>query len=156
MDGASKPELVHATAVVAEGRAALLLGASGSGKSDLALRVITGVFRHAGRLIAPALVADDQVHLTLRDGRLFASAPATIAGRIEVRGLGIVEVEATAEAEVVLAVELVPPARVERMPDPVPNLQLAGVVVPLLRLAPFEPSAPAKLVLAMLGTRVPP
>src|SRR3546814_17418763 len=73
---------VHATCIAIDGRGILLRGPSGSGKSDLALRLIDG-----GAL----LVADDQVILTEADGELTASAPATTAGRMEVRGIGVVD-----------------------------------------------------------------
>ena len=72
--------LIHATTVQLGAHGVLIIGPSGSGKSDLALRLIG-----EGAL----LVSDDQTRLTLKDGRLIATAPATIAGRIEARGIGI-------------------------------------------------------------------
>ncbi|HJZ14329.1 MAG TPA: hypothetical protein VJ251_02575, partial [Stellaceae bacterium] len=83
------PILVHATAIAIDGRAVLLRGPSGAGKSDLALRLIDGGAR---------LVADDQAELRRAGERVMVRAPAEIAGLIEVRGIGILQVEPLAEA----------------------------------------------------------
>lgn len=133
-------ERIHATCVDIGGAGVLLLGPSASGKSDLALRLMDGGAR---------LVADDRADLALEDGRLVASAPKDIAGRIEVRGLGILEFDALEKTPVALAVDLVPPDEVERVPEPA-TVDFLGVAVPLVRLAPFEASAAAK-VRAALG-----
>jgi serine kinase of HPr protein (carbohydrate metabolism regulator) len=135
---------------VALGRhAALLLGASGSGKSDLALRFLALPAEGAR---APALVADDQVFVVKEDnGALVASPPRTIAGKIEVRGVGIVQMKCLAAAELVLACDLVAREEVPRMPPEAPErTEIAGVLVPRLKLCPFEASAPLKLKLALL------
>jgi serine kinase of HPr protein (carbohydrate metabolism regulator) len=137
----------HATAVACKspGRswcAVLLRGPSGAGKSDLALRLIDAGAR---------LIADDQTHLERKGSALIASAPAAIAGRMEVRGVGIVRLpraKLIARAPVALLVNLVTPAEVERMPEPVRESE-QGIALPLLALAPFEPSAVAKLHLAL-------
>jgi len=128
----------HATCIALDGAAVLLKGASGSGKSDLALRLID-----AGAL----LVADDQVRLDNREGRLFASAPDAIAGLLEVRGLGIVRLPYRSRVPVCLVVDLVAPGEVERLPED-ERIEIAGVGLPRIRLAPFEASAAAKLRLA--------
>lgn len=117
----------------------LLLGGPGAGKSDLALRLIDTGAR---------LVADDRTDLRRENGRLIASAPATIAGRIEVRGLGIVSVPHVHAAEVGLAVDLVAPGAIERLPEPATR-DFLGVTVKRISLAPFEASAAAKLRLAV-------
>jgi serine kinase of HPr protein (carbohydrate metabolism regulator) len=132
-------ETVHATAVDIGGKAVLLRGPSGSGKSDLALRLID-----AGAL----LVADDRVALSRQGAGVVASAPATIAGRMEVRGLGIVRVRAAGPSPLRLVVDLVPPEAVERLPKAAETV-LLGVAIPLMQLAPFETSTPAKLRLAL-------
>lgn len=130
---------LHATCVVIAGRGVLLRGASGSGKSDLALRLVDAGAR---------LVADDQV-LIERDGdTLVASPPETLAGRIEVRGVGIVPVPAVSSAPLVLVADLVPGAAVDRLPEP-ESVAFLGIALPLVRIAPFEASAPAKLRLAV-------
>ena len=131
--------LRHATCVAIEGRGVLLRGPSGSGKSDLALRLID-----AGAL----LVADDQTELYLAEGRLMARSPATIAGQLEVRGLGIVDRPRLAAAPVALLVDLVPAGEVERLPEE-RREALLGQALPLIALDPFAASAGAKVKLAL-------
>lgn len=148
----TEPLLIHATAVAlpteAGHRAVLLRGPSGSGKSDLALRLIDAGAR---------LVADDQSELFRRGDVLFARAPATIAGLIEVRGLGIMRLDALPEAPVALIADLAAAETIERLPARAAET-LLGVALPLLALAPFEASAVAKLRLALgafTGAAVP-
>jgi HPr kinase/phosphorylase len=140
--------LAHATCVAfrprgRSWRAVLLRGPSGAGKSDLALRLIETGAR---------LVADDQTVLVRRGKSLIASAPASIAGLIEARGVGIAKLgrdQLVARAPVILLVDLAPPERIERLPE-TKQESLLGVVLPVLRLAPFEASASAKLRLALM------
>ena len=141
---------IHATAIALGDRAALLLGPSGSGKSDLALRCILQGAWIDGRHSTAELVADDQVVIEDSVRGLIARPPVTIAGRLEVRGLGIIEVPHVATARLVLAVALVEPASIERLPDPQPSWSLLGAEVPLLRVAPFEASAHLKVMLALV------
>jgi len=99
----------------------------------------------------PRLVADDQVWLEAQDHVVTVSAPETLAGLIEVRGLGIMEMPSIAHARLVLVCDLVTVDLVPRMPpDPWDRTALAGVDIPSLKLAPFEASAPLKLKLALL------
>jgi HPr kinase/phosphorylase len=142
-------ELVHGTSVALGRRAALLRGEPGSGKSDLALRFMA--LPGEGEL-QPHLVADDQVWVeACSDGALMVSAPQTIAGKIEVRGLGIVTVPFLAEASLVLVCDLVQGKDVPRMqPEPWERTVIAGVPVPMVKLDPFELSAPLKLKMALL------
>jgi serine kinase of HPr protein (carbohydrate metabolism regulator) len=128
-------EQVHATSIDIDGAGVLLRGPSASGKSDLALRMIDTGAR---------LVADDRTNLAVRDGRIFASAPAPLAGRIEVRGIGILTIGAVQESPLALVVDLVAAADVERLPEPA-KADILGIALPLLRLAPFEASTPAKV-----------
>lgn len=123
--------LVHASCVAIGGRAMLIAGPSGAGKSDLALRLIDR---------GATLVSDDYTSLRVEDGRLIASAPELIAGKLEVRGLGILDVYRLVEAPVALWIDLAPP---ERLPAPATH-GIAGVTLPAVRLAPLEPSAPIK------------
>lgn len=119
----------------------LLLGASGSGKSDLALRLI-----ERGAL----LVSDDRTELFVRDEKLFARAPAALAGLLEIRGAGIIELSYEREAQISLAVELAD--SVPRLPEPQRYAPPAPLVLrqaacpPLLRLRALEASAPAKVI----------
>lgn len=128
-------KLIHGTAVAHNGVALLLRGASGAGKSDLALRLID-----AGWM----LVSDDQTLLEARDGQLIAKAPATISGKIEVRGLGLRDVPALAEAPVAMLVDLVAAAQIERLPEPQEE-SLCGISVRSFAVDPFAVSAVAKL-----------
>lgn len=131
--------LVHATCVAIDGHGILLRGPSGSGKSDLALRLIDAGAR---------LVADDQAELS-RDGAELVAAPApALAGLMEVRGLGILRFDHLPRAVVRLAVDLVLPAACDRLPEPA-TLALLGIAVPLVAIAPFEASAAAKVRLAV-------
>jgi serine kinase of HPr protein (carbohydrate metabolism regulator) len=91
-------------------------------------------------------VADDQVILKQRDSDLYASAPARLLGKLEVRGLGILEVDPIPEASLVLVVDLSSHNLLERFPDPWPFARISGFDVPLLRLSPFESSSALKLV----------
>jgi len=136
--------LVHASCVAIDRQAVLLRGASGSGKSDLALRLIDA---------GAALVADDQVFLEVmahesgvRD--LVARPPAALAGLIEVRGIGIVECDAIESATVRLVIDLDAAAAIERIPDGA-SCALLGVNLPRFTLNPFESSAPAKVRFAL-------
>jgi len=142
------PELIHGTAIAIAGKAVLIRGPSGSGKSDLALRCMAaapGVIASAPAL----LVADDQVLAWQNGGRLIVRAPDTIRGRMEVRGVGLVEVPFVAEAELVLVVDLVPPGTLSRMPEPKPPAEIAGTSVPCVDLDAAEVSAPFKLFLLL-------
>lgn len=146
----SQPEtdLVHGTALALGDKAVLMRGPSGSGKSDLALRCIAvAPFAHIP--CAAELVADDQVRLTREGAAIRASAPAAIAGKIEVRGLGILEFPHRATARLALVVDLVPAADVPRFPLDATSACYLGIEVPLLRLDPFVSSCPVKLILAL-------
>ena len=131
-------ETLHASTVAIDGRAVLLTGPSGSGKSDLALRLLDRGF---------TLVSDDQT-LVRRDGdRLIASAPGTIDGKLEVRGIGIVEMEAVGDVPVALLVELT--SEIERLPDVQSERAILGVPVPLVSIDTMTASAPSKVSLAL-------
>lgn len=127
---------IHASCVAIGGKAVLIAGPSGSGKSDLALRLIDR---------GATLVSDDYTVLARSGDRLLASAPATIAGLMEVRGVGIVTLHAAHSAPVALYVEA---GNAERMPEPA-KWDRDGVVIQRLRLNLLEPSAPIKVELAL-------
>lgn len=131
--------LVHATSVAIGGRAVLLRGPSGSGKSDLALRLIDAGAR---------LVSDDQTRIWRNGNVLMTRAPKPIAGLIEVRGVGIVRVESLPMARLALIADLVAVQHVERLPEP-SSETIFGLAIPRVAVAPFEASAPIKLRLAL-------
>lgn len=149
MDGATS--LVHATCIAVDGRGALFTGPSGSGKSDLALRCIGQGYHLADRAVRAALVADDQVLLERRGSKVAARSPPTIAGKLEVRGLGIVGVSSVPEAWLDLVVELVGPGRIERLPDPGATKLILGLAFPVFQVEPFQASAPLKVLLRLVA-----
>jgi hypothetical protein len=120
----------------------LILGDSGSGKSDLGLRLI-----EQGAI----LVADDRTDLFVDGGKLKARPPAALAGLIEVRGIGIMALSYEKMAEVSLVVQLAARDVIPRLPEPArftppPPLALAEAWrPPLIQIDPFEPSATAKV-----------
>jgi serine kinase of HPr protein (carbohydrate metabolism regulator) len=135
--------LVHATTVAIDGRAILILGASGRGKSDLALRLIDR---------GAVLVADDYTEVEPHGGCLLARAPASIRGMIEVRGIGIVEAATVDAAPVALAIDL--DREPERMPEAAWR-DLHGIAIPEVAIAPFEASAAIKAELALKRSGLP-
>lgn len=135
----SSSETIHASCVAIAGRAILIAGPSGSGKSDLALRLIDR---------GAVLVSDDYTLVRRSEGRLVATAPSTIAGKMEVRGIGLVDVAHLDEAVVSLLVALDEP--VTRLPDEhPPTRRIADGDVPVVPLAAFEASAAIKVELAL-------
>lgn len=102
------------------------------------------------------LVADDQVVINRQGDSLSASAPATLAGKLEVRGLGIVTVPAVRDAILALAVRLTPASEIERLPDlEASRFDILGATLPLILIDPEKPSAPARIRAALdhLGAR---
>ena len=123
---------LHASCAAHQGDGVLLIGAPGSGKSDLLLRLLDHGFD---------LVADDQVVL---DGE-FGHAPTALAGLLEVRGLGILRMPYISRARLALAVVM---AQGERLPEPQHRYGL-----PLVHIDPAQASAPARVLLALRCTR---
>lgn len=143
--------LVHGTCLAIDGAGVLLVGKPGAGKSDLALRLIDqpgcGL---SGRLRPARLVADDQVVVRRQGDALIASAPAALAGKLEIRGLGIAELAVDGEARLRLAVRLTPGAEIERLPDlTTARMDILGLGLPLILLDPQNASAPARLRAAL-------
>jgi serine kinase of HPr protein (carbohydrate metabolism regulator) len=130
---------VHGTAVALGGDGILLRGPSGSGKSDLALRLIDE---------GAQLVADDQTELRLVDGGIRMTAPPPIAGQLEVRGLGLLRVPSVRSASLRLVVDLAAAGEIERLPEP-KHCAIFGLSLPRIAVTPFEASATAKLRLAL-------
>ena len=131
-------ETLHATTVAKGGRAVLISGRSGSGKSDLALRLLDRGF---------VLVSDDQTYLRIAGGKLVAAAPPTIRGKLEVRGIGIVAVEAVDDVPVCLVIELA--GEIERMPADGRERLILGAMIPLVGIDAQTASAPAKVAIAL-------
>lgn len=132
---------IHGTCICLQNKGVLLLGKSGSGKSDLALRLIEN--KNA------ALVADDRVDLFIENKKIFAAAPESIKGLLEIRGIGIVKKDFINITTIDLVVELVQNlTNVERMPSE-QFWEIDGVKIPLFSIYPFEPSAPDKIVIKL-------
>jgi serine kinase of HPr protein (carbohydrate metabolism regulator) len=137
-------ENLHASTVARDGRAVLISGPSGSGKSDLALRLLDRGF---------TLVSDDRT-IVRRDGdRLIATAPERIRGKLEVRGIGIVDMECTPDVSVALVVELT--SDIQRLPDDSRERLILGTGIPLISVDAMTASAASKVSLALdrLGLR---
>ncbi len=136
---------LHGTVVDIAGLGVLLRGPSGIGKSDLALRLLEPC------AAAPArLVADDRVMVKKEHGRLIASPPPPLYGLLEVRGLGLIRLEARKSIPLGLIVDLVAHCKIERMPDFAQSrVLLEGVELPLLKIHGFDASAPARLRIAV-------
>jgi serine kinase of HPr protein (carbohydrate metabolism regulator) len=131
-------DTLHASTVARDGRAVLITGPSGAGKSDLSLRLFDHGF---------TLVSDDRT-IVRRDGEsLLASAPAQIAGKIEVRGIGIVDMNYETDVVVGLVVELT--SDIERMPQDERERLILGVAIPLVSIDASTPSAASKVALAL-------
>lgn len=131
-------ENLHASTVSAGGRAVLISGPSGSGKSDLALRLLDRGF---------TLVSDDRTILRKAGDRIVASAPDAIKGKLEVRGIGIIDVETIADVPVALVVELT--SDIERLPDDSQERLILGTRIPFISVDAMTASAPSKVALAL-------
>lgn len=143
--------LLHGTCLAIGADGVLLLGKPGSGKSSLALRLIdqpgsglSGVMRSA------RLVADDQVSIRRAGESLIAEAPAALASRLEIRGLGIATLTALPAVNLRLAVRLTPAAEIERLPDlAAARMDILGIALPLILLDAGDAAAPARLRAAL-------
>jgi serine kinase of HPr protein (carbohydrate metabolism regulator) len=131
-------ETLHASTVALDGRAVLICGPSGAGKSDLALRLLDRGF---------VLVSDDQTIVRKDKGRVLAAAPPAIQGKLEIRGIGIVEMETVNDVPVALVVEL--SSDVQRMPDDSRDRLLLDVRIPLVTIDARTASAPSKVAVAL-------
>lgn len=139
MNGARlSSENLHASCVAIDGRAVLISGPSGSGKSDLALRLLDRGF---------VLVSDDRTIIRKESSRLIASAPGTIKGKLEVRGVGIVDMTTASDVPVALFVELT--SDIERIPDDSQERLILGSAIPLVCVDAMTASAASKVALAL-------
>jgi serine kinase of HPr protein (carbohydrate metabolism regulator) len=128
----------HASTVALKGRAVLITGPSASGKSDLALRLIDRGF---------TLVSDDQTIVRREGDRLIASAPPNIAGKLEIRGVGIVDMDTAKDVPIALVVQLT--SEIERLPDERRERPILGVNLPLVSVDALTASAASKVSLAL-------
>ncbi len=131
-------ENLHASCVATEGRAVLIAGPSGSGKSDLALRLLDRGF---------SLVSDDRTIVRKEGERLIASAPETIKGKLEIRGVGIVEMATVSDVPVALVVELT--SDIQRLPDDSRERLILGAEIPLVSVDAMTASAASKVAVAL-------
>lgn len=131
-------ETIHASTVAVDGRAVLISGPSGSGKSDLTLRLLDRGF---------TLVSDDQTIVKREGDRLIASAPPTIKGKLEIRGIGIVDMDTVETAPIALYVELT--SEIVRLPDDRRERPVLGVNLPLISIDAQTASAASKVSLAL-------
>jgi serine kinase of HPr protein (carbohydrate metabolism regulator) len=131
-------ENLHASSVALDGRAVLISGPSGSGKSDLTLRLLDRGF---------TLVSDDRTIVRKQGSKLIASAPETIKGKLEIRGVGIVEMEAVSDIPVAMVVELT--SDIQRLPDDSRERLVLGAAIPLISVDAMTASAPSKVALAL-------
>ncbi|MBS7788859.1 aldolase [Roseococcus sp. SDR] len=123
---------LHGSCAALAGEGVLILAPPGGGKSDLVLRLIGQGW---------TLVADDQVMLEAEQGLLRASPPPSLAGRMEVFGLGLLERLPWQTAPLRLVAQLAPRAEVARLPEPA-RWSALGLELPALRLDGAAPSAP--------------
>jgi serine kinase of HPr protein (carbohydrate metabolism regulator) len=136
---------LHGTCLQVDGWGVLLLGTPGAGKSSLALHLIDQPgYGLSTKIMRSVLVADDQVVITRRGGKLVATVPPVLQGRLEIRGLGIVDVKSRANATLALVVNLQSHAKIERLPD-AETYEILGVGLPLIRLDAATNSAAARL-----------
>ena len=137
-------ETLHASTVTIDGRAVVITGPSGSGKSDLALRLLDRGF---------TLVSDDQTIVRREGSKLIASAPPNIAGKLEIRGVGIVDMDTVKDVPLALVVQLT--SEIERLPDERRERPVLGVKLPLVSVDALTASAASKVALALdrLGLR---
>lgn len=142
-----KPDNLHATALVAGATGLLITGPSGSGKTALALAILD---RAASFGRYARLVSDDQVLLCVRGHRLIAKAPDSIAGLVEVRGLGPMKWQAQTEAVIDVAFAIKPAAQVDRMQEP-GRFEWGGATTPMFNLPANDTRSALTIVAAWLG-----
>jgi len=132
------PQMIHGTAISIGGHAVLIMGESGSGKSDLALLLIDR---------GAILISDDVVFLETRDNAPILTVAPNIVGKIEVRGVGIFDVNFIASAPLRLIVQFIDAP--DRLPEDIAHTAIGGYVVPVSKLNPFEHSSAIKVEYAL-------
>lgn len=137
-DSRLSSETLHASSVAMNGRTVLIAGPSGSGKSDLALRLLDRGF---------TLVSDDRTIVRKEGSKLTATAPETIKGKLEVRGVGIVDMETVSDMPVAMVVEMT--SDIQRLPDDGRERIILGIGIPLINVDAMAASAPSKVAVAL-------
>ena len=127
--------VIHATCIALKGTGVLLRGEPGAGKSDLALRLIDA---------GAELVSDDYCHLHAENGALIATAPPQIAGKMEVRGYGIISLPYRGRVTVGLVIDLTPCEMIPRLPDTT-TVCMEGIEIPCVQMDPAAASAAARV-----------
>ena len=139
MNGARlSSENLHASTVALDGRAVIIVGPSGSGKSDLTLRLLDRGF---------VLVSDDRTIVRKAGEKVIATAPDTIRGKLEIRGVGIVDIPSINDVPVALVVELT--SDITRLPDNARERIILGAGIPLISVDAMTASAASKVALAL-------
>lgn len=131
---------IHASCVSVDGNGLLIIGPSGAGKSSLALEMMA---------YGAQLVSDDRCQLAAYEGRLYASPPDTIAGRIEARGVGILNADHLAEVRVCAVLDL-GKNETDRLPES-RTVQIMGVPLPCYQKSDQSPLAAAMMQLLKAG-----
>lgn len=138
---------VHASCVAFGDQAILIRGAPRSGKSDIALQLIDGQGYGLGHgPLRAKLVADDQVTLTRIKSEIIVTAPATLRGKLEIRGRGIVALAHKPKAKLIGVVDFKSRAQIERMPEPKDmHVEILDLSFPLCYIDLAAPSAAARI-----------
>jgi HPr kinase/phosphorylase len=142
-----KASTVHGTAICIGKTGVLIRGAPGAGKSALALTMLDQPGYGLGsRRLTATLVADDQVELRIRHGKIIMSAPPMLKGKLEIRGHGIVPLTVKSSIGLDLVVDLAASENIERMPETIDKkVEFLGIWVPRLQLSNTDPAAAARL-----------
>ncbi len=154
MSNSPGPLHVHGTCVSIAGKGVLIRGEPGSGKSELALRLIDAPGYGSGEeLLHATLVADDQTALEAKDGDLWASPHPRLAGLLELRGQGLLQLPHVTPVKLALVVDLLPHTAFERMPEETDlKTVIRGVTLPRIPLDKAQPAAPSVVRAVLTGS----
>jgi HPr kinase/phosphorylase len=138
---------LHASAVAFGQAGVLIRGASGSGKSDLVLRLIDAEgFGIGAKPWRAHLIADDQVIVEKRGSKVYMKPPVILAGKLEMRGLGIVDLAWVENIALSLVVDLMPHKNIDRLPEDFDlQVEILGINIPRLMIDPAQNSACARI-----------
>lgn len=136
---AENSKQIHGTCISINDIALVFIGPPGSGKSDLALRLIDQ---------GANLIADDRIDIFAKNKKLIAKPPKQITGLLEIRGLGIVKINYKPLGIISLIFRMTSSGDIERLPK-IKNWSMHGIILPLFPLDPFSASACAKVRIAI-------